>query len=453
MPIKTFKSIAALRALGGLILLGVTQFAYALLPIEHWRTSAGAQVYFVANRSLPILDVSVDFPAGSGFDVASRAGVASMTSGLMRLGAGGMSEDDIARRMADIGAILGGRFDSDRAGVSLRTLSEPQRREVALDIVERILRAPEFPAAVLEREKKRLIGALKEADLKPDTQAARLLYRLVFRDHPYALRASGEVSTVGQISRELLVDFYRRHYVAERAVLAIMGDVTRAEAEAIAERLTQGLPRASAELPRVDVAPLPAAVTRVVAHPAAQSHIQIGAPGIRRDDPDYFTLFVGNHILGGGGFVSRINEEVRQKRGLAYSAYSYFAPLRSAGPFVIGMQTQRAQAEEALAVVRGVLRDFIDKGPTEAELHAAKQNIIGGFPMRIDNNRKIHDYLGLIGFFNLPIDYLETFPAKIAQVTVADIRRAFAKRIHPDRLVTVVVGADRDISAATPMSY
>lgn len=436
----------AFRALAGLILLGLTPFAQAQLPIEHWRTGSGAQVYFVANRSLPMLDVSVDFPAGAGFDTASRSGVAGMTGGMMRLGAGGLSEDDIARRMADVGAVLGARFDSDRAGVSLRTLSDSRRRTAALEVIEKILNAPEFPAEVLEREKRRLIGGIKEADLKPDTQASRLFYRLVFRDHPYALRGSGEVETVGNISRADLVDFYRKHYVAERAVLAIMGDVSRAEAEAIAEQLTRGLPRSAAEWPRADVAPLPAAQTRVVAHPATQSHILIGAPGIRRDDPDYFTLFVGNYILGGGGFVSRISEEIRQKRGLAYSAYSYFAPLRSAGPFVIGMQTRRDQVDEALAVLRSTLRDFIAKGPTEDELRAAKKNIIGGFPMRIDNNRKIHDYLALIGFYNLPVDYLETFTAKIAQVSVADIRRAFAQRVDPDRLVTVVVGADRDSS-------
>jgi zinc protease len=174
----------------------------------------------------------------------------------------------------------------------------------------------------------------------------------------------------------------------------------------------------------------------------------IGAPGIRRDDPDYFTLFVGNYILGGGGFVSRITEEVRQKRGLAYSAYSYFAPLQARGPFIIGMQTRRDQADEALAVLRDTLREFVSKGPTEQELQAAKQNIVGGFPMRIDSNRKIHDYLRLIGFYDLPIDYLETFVANIERVTVADIKAAFARRVDPDRLVTVVVGADRSQAAA-----
>ncbi len=432
-------------------LLFAAQQAAAILPIEHWQTASGAKVLFVANRDLPMLDISVDFPAGSGYDTAEKSGVAAMTNGLLRLGAGGLNEDEIARRFADVGAALGGRFDSDRAGISLRTLSDSRRRAQALDVFARVLHAPEFPAAVLEREKVRQIGALKEADLKPDTQAGRAFYRMLYGTHPYALRSVGDVDTVGRMARDDLRAFYRNHYVADRAVVAIMGDVSRAEAEAIAEQVTRGLPRSGQSAPALPpVASLSNGVTRMIAHPAAQSHILMGAPGIRRDDPDYFTLFVGNHILGGGGFVSRINNEVRQKRGLAYSAYSYFSPLRARGPFVIGMQTRRDQATEALDVVRKTLADFIAAGPTEEELRAAKQNIVGGFPMRIDSNRKIHEYLGVIGFYGLPLGYLEDFVGNVERVTVADIKAAFARHVDPAKLVTVVAGADRDQTIAAP---
>ena len=445
------RTVKRLRGWTAVLLLCLAPQALAILPIEHWQAASGAKVYFVANRDLPMLDVSVDFPAGSAYDSREKSGTAAMTHGLLRLGADGLAEDEIARRFADVGAGIGGRFDADRAGLSLRTLSDPARRGVALDLLARILRAPQFPVSVLEREKVRQIGALREADLRPDTQVARNFYRLVYRDHPYSYRSVGDVETVDRLTRDDLLDFYRRHYVADRAVVAIIGDVSRQEAETIAEQLTGGLPRSggkAAELPPVE--PLPQAVTRIVAHPATQSHILIGAPGIRRDDPEYFALFVGNHILGGGGFVSRINEEVRQKRGMAYSAYSYFAPQRARGPFIIGMQTRRDQAEEALAVVRKTLRDFIDGGPTEEELLAAKKNIVGGFPMRIDSNRKIHEYLAAIGFYNLPVNYLETFVANIERVSVADIRAAFASRVDPERMVTVVVGADSDSTVTAP---
>jgi zinc protease len=438
-----------IRTICAFALLAAAQLAHAILPIEHWRTSSGAKVYFVENRGLPILDVSVEVPAGSAFDTPEKSGLAAMTNGLMRLGAAGMNEDEIARALADVGAQMSNRFDSDRGGLILRTLSDPKRRNQALAVMAGVLSAPEFSAPVIEREKTRYISALKEADLTPDTQASREFNRLVFGKHPYSLRSSGEVDAVSRLHSDDLKVFHRRHYAAAQAVVAIMGDVTRKEAEAIAEQLTRALPQSGGQrLSIPEVQSLPAAVTRMVEHPASQSHIMIGAPGIRRDDPDFFTLFLGNYILGGGGFVSRITEEVRQKRGLAYSAYSNFLPLLARGPFVIGMQTRRDQAGQALAVVRSTLREFIDKGPTPEEVVAAKQNIVGGFPMRIDSNRKIHDFLALIGFYDLPVDYLETFVANIERVTAADIKATFARRVDPDRLVTVVVGADRNQTAA-----
>jgi len=302
---------------------------------------------------------------------------------------------------------------------------------------------------VLEREKVRLIGSLKEADTKPDTIVSRTFYRLAYGEHPYALRSSGEVDSVKGITREDLRAFHRRHYAARDAVVALIGDVTRAEAEAIAEELTRGLPRAGGqgpELPPVSALAQPA--TSMVPHHAAQAHILIGSPGISRQDPDYIALYVGNFVLGGGGFVSRITEEVRQKRGLAYSAASYFYPLQREGPFIISMQTRRDQAAQALEVARATLAEFVKSGPTAEELDAAKRNIVGGFPLRIDSNRKIHEYLALIGYYRLPLTYLEDFVQQVERVTADDIRDAFRRRIDPARMVTVVVaGGESEKSA------
>lgn len=428
--------------LAAAVLLLAAAQAHAILPIQHWQTTSGARVYFVENRDLPMFDLSVEFPAGAGYDTQDKSGAASMTNQLLRLGAGGMGENEIARQLADVGAQLAQRFDTDRAGLALRTLSSAPERRQALDIFDRILQRPEFPEAVLEREKVRLIGALKEADTKPETIAALTFSRLVFGQHPYALRASGEVETVSELTRQDLVNFYRGHYVARRAVVAIIGDLSRDEAAAIAEEATAGLPQSdAAEPPLPAVAALTAGTTRLIANPASQSHILIGAPGMSRGDPDYFPLFVGNYVLGGGGFVSRLVEEVRQKRGLVYSVYSYFSPQLQRGPFVIGMQTKREQAPEALAVVQKTLREFLANGPTAQELEAAKQNITGGFPLRIDSNRKIHEYLAVIGFYRLPLSYLDDFVGNVERVTAADVKSAFARRIDPDKLVTVVVGA------------
>ncbi len=417
--------------------------AWAILPIQHWQTSTGARVYYVENRDIPMLDVSIDFAAGSGFDRNEKSGVASMTNRVTQLGAEGMDEDDIARRTADIGAGISGRFDTDRAGLSMRTLSSRTEREQALEVFTRILHKPVFPAGALEREKTRLIGSIKESDIQPGSIASRTFNRILYGAHPYGLRSAGEVDSVTKITRDDLNAFYRRHYSARNAVIAIMGDVTRADANAIAERIAAGLPLsqgAAPQLPAVEAKP--EKVTRLIPHHASQSHILIGAVGIARGDPDYFPLFVGNYILGGGGFASRINEEVRQKRGLAYSVGGYFSPLAQKGSFVISMQTRKDQAQEAMDVTLKTLRDFLADGPTAKELADAKTNLVGGFPLRIDSNRKIHEYLGVIGYYRLPLTYLDEFVGNIERVTVADIKRAFVARIDPEKLITVVVGAE-----------
>ncbi len=418
-----------------------TTAAFATPNIQHWLSASGAKVLFVENHDIPMLDVSVSIPAGSSFDAADKSGVASLTHHLLDLGADGLSEDDIARGMADIGAQFGGGFDQDKAGVSLRTLSSAAERDKALDIMARVLQRPLFPEAILAREKVRVIAALKEAETKPESIADKAFQKAVYGTHPYALPVSGEIASVEKIAAQDLSNFYRAHYQARGAVVAIMGDVTRAGAEAIAQQLTEKLPLSDAPSALPDVVlQIPASEQRIN-HPASQSHILIGAPGMSRSDPDYFPLYVGNYILGGGGFVSRLMNVVREKRGLAYSVYSYFMPLKQPGAFQLGLQTKKEQADEALQLVRNTLAEFVAKGPTEKELLAAKQNIVGGFPLRIDSNRKILDYLSIIGFYDLPLTYLDDFTRKVEQVKVAQIRDAFTRHISPRAMATVIVGA------------
>jgi zinc protease len=415
--------------------------AVATPDIQHWQSASGAKVLFVEDHDIPMLDVAVSFSAGSSFDAADKSGVAGLTHHLLDMGADGLSEDDISRGMADIGAQFGGSFDQDRSGVSLRTLSSAAERDKALDIMARVLQHPLFPEAILARERVRVIAALKEAMTKPESIADKAFQKAVFGAHPYALPVSGEIESVEKITAQDLRGFYQAHYRAGGAVVAIMGDVSRAEAEAIAGKLTAQLPAGAAADPLPDVASKITASEQRIAHPASQSHILIGAPGMARSDPDYFPLYVGNYILGGGGFVSRLMNEVREKRGLAYSVYSYFMPLKQTGAFQVGLQTKKDQADQALQLVRNTLAEFMAKGPTEKELHAAKQNIIGGFPLRIDSNRKILDYLSVIGFYDLPLTYLDDFPRRVEQVSVAQIREAFARHLDPESMATVIVGA------------
>ena len=436
-----FAKIKIIKAMGIATLCCISTIAYATPKIQHWQSASGAEVLFVEDHDIPMLDVAVTVPAGSGFDATDKSGVAGLTHQLLDSGADGLSEDEISRGMADIGAQFGGGFDPDRSSMSLRTLSSAAERDKALDIMARVLQHPVFPEAILAREKVRLIAALKESDTKPESIADKAFQKAVFGTHPYALRGSGEVESVEKVTVHDLRDFYRAHYQANHAVVAIMGDATRAQAEAIAQQLTAQLPQSATPSALPNVVMKIAASEQRISHPASQSHILIGAPGMARNDPDFFPLYVGNYTLGGGGFASRLMNEVREKQGLAYSVYSYFMPLKQPGAFEIGLQTKKEQADEALKLVRNTLADFIAKGPTGKELLAAKQNIIGGFPLRIDSNRKILDYLSVIGFYDLPLTYLDDFTRNIDQVTVAQIREAFERHVDPQAMATVIVGA------------
>lgn len=415
--------------------------AQAAVNIQHWRTSSGAEVYFVENHDLPIVDLSVNFAAGSARDTAEKSGLAGITRYMMTLGAAGMSDEVIANKLADIGAVLGGEFDGDRAALKLRTLSSEREQKQALDVFGKILQKPDFPASVLAREKARIISGLEESATQPEGMVNKAFMTALYGSHPYSLDESGEIATVAKLNVADLQAFYQQHYRANGAVIAMMGDLSRAQAEAIAESMASGLPKGPANPAIAQVTYPNAPVTQRIAHPASQSHILFGYPGIKRGDPDLFPLYLGNYVLGGGGFVSRLTEEVREKRGLVYSVYSYFMPMAEVGTFQIGLQTKKEQADEALKIVRATLADFLAKGVTDAELKAAKANVIGGFPMRIDSNSKILDYLAVIGFYKLPLNYLDEYNSKVAAVTAAQIKDAFNRRLKPENFVTVIVGA------------
>jgi zinc protease len=434
---KTLTAGLAVLTAGFLVFSSAAQ---AGVKIQHWQTASGSEVYFVENHDLPIVDLSVNFAAGSVRDSAEKSGLAGITRYMMTLGAAGMSDEKIANKMADVGAILGGDFDADRAGFKLRTLSSEREKTQALAVFTQILQQPDFPENVLEREKARIISGLQESATQPESISSKAFMAALYGSHPYSLDDSGEVDTVAKIKRDDLQSFYKQHYGAKGAVVAIIGDLTREQAAAIAESVSSGLPNAPAASTIPAVSLPTQALEKRVAHPASQSHILLGYPGIKRGDPDLFPLYVGNYILGGGGFVSRLTEEVREKRGLVYSVYSYFMPMAEAGPFQVGLQTKKDQAEDALKLVRETLAKFIQNGVTEAELKAAKANIIGGFPMRIDSNGKILDYLAVIGFYKLPLNYLDEYNSNVEKVTVAQIKDAFSRRLKPENFVTIVVG-------------
>lgn len=417
------------------------------IPIEHWTQASGAQVYLVRSPSIPMVDVQVDFDAGSRRDSAEKAGLASMTAAATGYGVRGHSkepaldENALSEAWADLGATFSTTASADRMSFSMRSLSYPDILERAVTLAARQLGEPSFPEAAWLRDRPKVIASIKESNTRPSTVAGRAFSKAVYGDHPYG-REPTEI-TLNRIGVDDMQAFHRRLLLPCAAKVSVVGAVDRAQAEALVARLLERLPVRQCEaLPAVaEVNALAAPTEQRIAFPSAQAQVLVGQPGIARKSPDYFALTVGNHILGGGGFTSRLTEEVREKRGLTYSVYSYFAPGLHAGAFTIGLQTRPDQADTALKLVREVVHNFIQNGPTEAELKAAKDNLIGGFVLRIDSNKKLLDNVSNIAWNELPLDYLDTWVDQVQRLTVNDIRAAMSRTLHPDTMATVVLGA------------
>jgi zinc protease len=435
-----------LSALAGLLLAAFWQPASAVPEIQHWQTANGARVYFVRAPELPIVDLRVTFDAGSARD-GDKPGLALLTNGLLAEGAGGLNADQLAEIFDNRGAEFGNGSLRDMAWVELRSLSEDTLLQPALQGLATLLGQPDFPAEAMERERQRMLAGLAHEKQRPSALASKAFYRELYGEHPYAIPSNGDENSVVALTIEDLRAFHRRYYVAANAVLVIVGALDRAVAESLAETVISRLPVGEPAPALPEAKPLDQVRTVHIPHPSSQTHILLGALGMKRGDPDYFPLYVGNHIFGGSGLVSRLMQQVREDRGLAYSVSSGFSPMRAAGPLSISLQTRNEQAGEALKVVRDALRKFIAQGPSEEELKAAKQNLTGGFPLDIDSNREIAGYLAMIGFYRLPLDYLATLMGNIESVSAAQIREAFQRRVDPDKLLLITVGQAAEDSA------
>jgi zinc protease len=320
-------------------------------------------------------------------------------------------------------------------------LSYPDLLDKAVALAARQMAHPAFPEAMWLRDRERFSAAIRESLTKPGTVVQHRFAQAVFGTHPYGQRTTPE--TLSRIGVQEMQQLHAKSLRACRAAVSVVGALTRAQTDALVQRLLAQWPRDSGcqSLPPVpEVAPLTAAQNLNLAFDSAQAHVLMGQPGYKRSDPDFFPLLVGNHILGGGGFVSRLTEQVREKRGLSYSVYSAFAPGLHAGAFTVGLQTRPDQAAQAVAVAKEVVQGFVREGPTEAELQAAKSNLVGGFALRIDSNRKLLDNVANIAWNRLPLDYLSHWTRQIERVSAADVQRAMARVLQPERMVTVVVG-------------
>ena len=428
--------------------IGLIGNAYAILPIEQLDTYKGAKAYLVQTKALPMVDIEVSIDAGDRYDPASKSGLADMAAGLMNYGVKGengiLTEAQIADEIADLGANIALSVGGERAILRIRSLSRKDLRDRAIKLASAMLSAPTYDPKIVEREKQRTITSLLEAETKPEFVLERRFKKLVYGNYPLA--DSPTVKSIGAVTVSDLMQFHKQFYRGDRMIVSIVGDVDRAQAEEIVKALLKQIPASGqpiAKLPELERSPVEPLAQREIQIPfdSQQAHIAMGMTAVARNNADYFPLLVGNYILGGGGFVSRLMSEVREKRGLAYSVFSYFAPGKENGIFQAGLQTKSDQAALALEVMSSTTAQFIADGPTPTELVAAKANLVNGYPLRIDNNRKLLDNVSSIAWNDLPLDTMDVWTKQVEAVTLDQVNTAFKKYLAMDRMKIVVLGA------------
>lgn len=441
---KALKQILA----AGILCFGFLSAVHAIPPIEKLETFKGAKAYLVQTKSLPMVDIEVSIDAGDRYDPEGKSGLADMTAGLMKYGArsgsGLLNEAQIADEMADLGATIALSVSGERAILRIRTLSREDLLKRAVQLAAAMLSEPTYDPQVIAREKQRVITNLLEAETKPEYVLEKRFKKLVYGAYPLA--NSPSVKSIGAISAADLKQFHQQFYRGDRMIVSIVGDVSSMQANDIVQALLKKIPQNGAainSLPQLSRSPIEPLAQREVQIPfdSQQAHIAMGMTAVTRSNPDYFPLLVGNYVLGGGGFVSRLMSEVREKRGLAYSVFSYFSPGKDAGIFQAGLQTKSDQGSVALEVLSNTIAKFISDGPTPSELAAAKSNLINGYPLRIDNNRKLLDNVSSIVWNDLPLDTLETWTKQVEAVTLEQVTAAFQKYLAMDRMKIVVLGA------------
>jgi zinc protease len=423
----------------GVVLVIFSSSAFSAATIENWQTEKGSRVYFVQTDALPMADVQVVFDAGSARD-GQQFGLSSLTTNLLDSGAGKWNAEDIAQRFESVGANFGATSSIDTASVTLRTLTDKPLFDKAIETMHMILSKPTFAENDFSREKNRTFAALKQREESPGDLANMTFYQAIYGEHPYAHPNLGVLNTVEKFTANDVKNFYKTYFTASNAIVVMVGNLSKSEAEKTANLLVSDLLQGEKPTPLPNVPTLTKSTTQHLEFPSTQTHVLVGLTGTYRKDPDYFPLYVGNHILGGGSLVSKLFDEVREKRGLAYSASSGFMPLLKEGVFVASLQTRNDQTTQALDVLNQTLSDFVKNGVTEAELTAAKNNIVGGFAMKFDSNKELANYVSMIGFYQMPLDYLDTFQQNIQNVTKEQIAETFKRRVDLNLLQTVTVG-------------
>lgn len=418
-------------------MLATSAPAGAAAKVERVVSPGGIEAYLVSEPSIPFLAMSIHFAGGSALDPSGKEGLAYMVSGLLDEGAGALDSQAFRTELEDLAIRLS--FDAQRDSFTgaLKTLSEHRRR--AFELLRLALVEPRFDAEPVERIRHQIEASLRRSSEDPDYLASLTWFETAFAGQPYGRPVRGTLESVAGIDTANLRTFVSTRLAKDNLTVGVAGDVTAAELGELLDLAFGDLPATSTPVTLTTTAPL-GGETIYERRDVPQSQVVFGEAGLARDDPDYYAAYVVNHILGGGGFTSLLTEEVREKRGLAYSVYSYLYPLDHAPIWLGGLGTSNRSVEEALRLVRQEIERVARGEISQERLDDAKTYLTGSFPLRLTGNDRIAQTLVGMQVDDLGIDYLDRRNAYIEAVTLEDARRVAARLYHPDNLLVVVVG-------------
>lgn len=435
--IQPARAVVAALALAALTAVQPGQARAA--EVQKVVSDSGITAWLVEDHSNPILSVKLAFRGGAALDPEDKPGLANLVSATIDEGAGELSSQQFQQALSQKAIKLSFNAGSDAFYGSLKTLSEHRQR--AFDLLELALTQPRFDAEPVQRLKSQIQANLARRSQDPRSVANRTLDKLMFPDHPYGRSTSGTRASLERITQDDLKAFVETRFARDRLMVGVVGDITPEQLKPLLDRAFADLPETTGDVPQVqDVAPKGAGETVVVDKNVPQSWVVFAHGGIARDDPDYYAASIVNYILGGGSFASRLFNEVREQRGLAYSVYSYLNPLDHASVMGGGLGTGNAGVGQALEVVRQEWRRMAEEGPTQDELDDAKTYMTGSFPLRLSSTSNIASILVAMQQENLGMDYMDERKALIESVTLEQAKRVAGELLHPDRLSTVVVG-------------
>jgi zinc protease len=417
------------------------------IEIEKVVSPGGIEAWLVSEAAVPLVSVQFAFDGGAAQDPAGKPGVANLVSVLLDEGAGDIASSEFQEKLETLAIEMS--FDADRDGFygSMQTLTE--NLDEAADLLRLAITEPRFDADAIERMRVQTQSGLRRELQDPDAVAGRLWSRVVFGDHPYGRPVKGTLETVASITADDLRAFRDDTFARDTLKIAVVGDIDAKRLAPLLDEIFGGL-RETAKLTPVPEATLPdGGVREVVEMEIPQTVIQFGRPGLKRTDPDFIPAYVVNHILGGGAFSSRLYQEVREKRGLSYSVYSFLYPLDRAGLIAGGAATRNDRAAESLAIIDEEIKRMSDQGPTAEELDKAKRYLKGSYPLRFDTSSKIARQLVEIQRDDLGMDYINRRNDLIDAVTIEDARRV-ARRLYGDGSLYVTMVGRPDGMAVTP---